>query len=182
GADEEEAGVVRVGVPVVLAVEVASESRRDDYGKKREAYARRGVEVYVVVDRRRRCMVVYGRPDVVTGRYVEEKTYQEGEEVELEALGGCRLPVSEVLAGVFAEDLQRAELERLLAEQAAREAAEARAEAERQAKLEAEARAEAERQAKLEAEARAEAERRAKEALLEELTRLRAQLGLPPEA
>ncbi|MDW8218000.1 MAG: hypothetical protein RML57_10440, partial [Acidobacteriota bacterium] len=67
--------------------------------------------------------------------------------------------------------------------------AEARAEAERQAKLEAEARAEAERQAKLEAEARAEAERaareaerQAKEALLEELTRLRAQLGSPPEA
>ncbi|MDW8217147.1 MAG: Uma2 family endonuclease [Acidobacteriota bacterium] len=93
GADEEEAGVVRVGVPVVLAVEVASENWRDDHGKKREAYARRGVAVYVVVDRRRRCMVVYGRPDVVTGRYLEEKTYREGEVVVLEALGGCGLPV-----------------------------------------------------------------------------------------
>ncbi|MCS7080549.1 MAG: Uma2 family endonuclease [Chloracidobacterium sp.] len=195
GADEEEAGVLRVGVSVVLVVEVASENWRDDYGKKREAYARRGVEVYVVVDRRRRCIVGYGQPDVATGRYLEERTYIEGEVVELEALGGCRLPVSEVLAGVFAEDLQRAELERLLAEQAAKEAAEARlkeaearAEAERQAKFEAEARAEAERQAKLEAEARAQeaearaaAERQAKETLLEELARLRAQLGLPPE-
>ncbi|MDW8217948.1 MAG: Uma2 family endonuclease [Acidobacteriota bacterium] len=86
---EEEAGVVRLGVPVVLVVEVASENRRDDDGEKREAYARRGVAVYVVVDWRRRCMVVYGRPDAATGRYVEEKTYREGE-VRRWAVVGCR--------------------------------------------------------------------------------------------
>ncbi|MCS7081181.1 MAG: Uma2 family endonuclease, partial [Chloracidobacterium sp.] len=103
--EEEEAGVVRLGVPVVLVVEVASENWRDDYGKKREEYARRGVPVYVVVDWRRRCVVVCREPEEATGRYQQEVTYREGEEVVLEALGGCVLAVSEVLGGAFGEDL-----------------------------------------------------------------------------
>ncbi|MCS7081134.1 MAG: hypothetical protein NZ585_13935 [Chloracidobacterium sp.] len=93
---------------------------------------------------------------------MKEKTYPEGEVVELEALGGCWLPVREVLAGVFAEDLRREELERLLAEQAAKLALEARLK-------EAEARVESERAVR-------EAERRAKEAALQELERLKARL------
>ncbi|MCS7079291.1 MAG: hypothetical protein NZ585_04470 [Chloracidobacterium sp.] len=43
-------------------------------------------------------------------------------------------------------------------------------------------RVEAERRAQLTVEAQTEAERRAKEALMAQLARLRAQLGLPPEA
>ncbi len=189
GLDEEEAGLVRLGVPVALVAEVASENWRDDYGKKREAYARRGVAEYVVADRRRRWLVVNREPDAEAGRYREETTYREGEIAVVKALGGCELPVREVLAGAFAEDLRREDVERLMAEQEAKQAAEARAkkaearadaerlarEAERQAKLEAEARAK-------EAEARAEAERQAKAALQEELARLRAQLERPRDA
>ncbi|MDW8216058.1 MAG: Uma2 family endonuclease, partial [Acidobacteriota bacterium] len=51
---------------------------RDDYGKKRAAYARRGVPVYVVVDWRRRCLVVCREPEEAAGRYIEERTYQGG--------------------------------------------------------------------------------------------------------
>ncbi|MDW8217141.1 MAG: Uma2 family endonuclease, partial [Acidobacteriota bacterium] len=163
-------------------VEVASENWQDDYGKKRAEYARRGVPVYVVVDWRRRCLVVCREPEEATGRYQQEVTYREGEAVVLGELDGCVLAVSEVLGGAFGEDLLQEDIERLLAERAAREAAEARAK-EAEARAEAERAAkEAERRAKLEAEARAEAERAAKEALLAELARLRAQLGSPPEA
>ncbi|MFQ3591034.1 MAG: Uma2 family endonuclease [Chloracidobacterium sp.] len=146
----------------VVAVEVVSTNRRDDYVVKLEEYARRGLGEYVIVDVGKEQVVVHRRPVVEDGKYGEVRVYRRGEAFGLEGLGGATFEVEPLLGGGTASKLVRAEVERLWAEEAARLEAESRAEAERRAKLEAEARAEAERQAKLEAEARAEAEGQAK--------------------
>ncbi|MFQ3589105.1 MAG: Uma2 family endonuclease [Chloracidobacterium sp.] len=156
-------GVVRLALAAaVLVVEVTSTNWRDDYEAKRTEYGRRGIGEYVIVDTRQDRVVVCRRPVVGEGRYAEVLTYGSGEVMSLEALGGVAIAVDGVLGGETADEVARAEVERLAAERSARLDAEARAAAEHQAKLDAETRAEAERQAKLDAEARAAAERQAK--------------------
>ncbi|QUW02796.1 Uma2 family endonuclease [Chloracidobacterium validum] len=163
-------GVVRLALAAaVLVVEVTSTNWRDDYEAKRTEYGRRGIGEYVIVDTRQDRVVVCRRPVVGEGRYAEVLTYGSGEVMSLEALGGVAIAVDGVLGGETADEVARAEVERLAAERSARLDAEARAAAEHQAKLDAETRAAAERQAKLDAEARiqaaearAETERQAK--------------------
>ncbi|QUW01944.1 Uma2 family endonuclease [Chloracidobacterium validum] len=203
GSDERRSGVVWLEEEtVVVAVEVVSANRRDDYVVKLEEYARRGIGEYVIVDVKQGQVVVHRHPVVADGVYGEVRVYRRGEAFVLEGLGGAAFEVGPLLDGKTAGELAREDVERLRAEAAARRNAEVRAEAERQAKLDAEARAEAERRAKLDAEARAEAERQAKEAerqarleaearaeaerqaraqLEAELARLRAQVQASPD-
>jgi Uma2 family endonuclease len=197
--------VLRLNDDVLLAIEVASKNWRQDYGVKRQEYARRGIGEYVIVDEKRKQVIVNRDPDVEQGRYREEKVYVPGTVFELAALGGYPLETSVVLTPVWTSEVIRQEIARLEAEQQARleaeaqvkeaearakeaeaqvKEAEAQAAAEQQARLEAEARAKeaeaqaaAEQQARLEAEARAAAEQQARAALLDELARLRTRLG-----
>ncbi|MFQ3581772.1 MAG: Uma2 family endonuclease [Chloracidobacterium sp.] len=157
-SDERRSGVVWLELKtVVVAVEVVSTNRRDDYVVKLEEYARRGIGEYVIVDVKQGQIVVHRHPVVADGVYGEVRVYRRGEAFVLEGLGGAAFEVGPLLDGKTAGELAREEVERLRAEAAARRTAEALAEAERQAK-------EAERQARLDAETRAEAERQAKEA------------------
>ncbi|QUV99366.1 Uma2 family endonuclease [Chloracidobacterium sp. MS 40/45] len=171
--------VLRLNDDVLLAIEVASKNWRQDYGVKRQEYARRGIGEYVIVDEKRKQVIVNRDPDVEQGRYREEKVYVPGTVFELAALGGYPLETSVVLTPVWTSEVIRQEIARLEAEQQARLEAEAQAAAEQQARLEAEARAkeaearakeaeaqvkEAEAQAAAEQQARLEAEARAKEA------------------
>ncbi len=176
--------VLRLNDDVLLAIEVASKNWRQDYGVKRQEYARRGIGEYVIVDEKRKQVIVNRDPDAEQGKYREEKVYVPGTVFELAALEGYPLETSVVLTPIWTGEVIRQELARLEAEQQARLEAEARAkEAEAQAKK-AEAQAAAEQQARLEAEARAKeaearaaAEQQARAALLDELAQLRARLG-----
>ncbi len=171
--------VLRLNDDVLLAIEVASKNWRQDYGVKRREYARRGIGEYVIVDEKRKQVIVNRDPDVEQGKYREEKVYVPGTVFELAALEGYPLETSVVLTPIWTGEVIRQEIARLEAEQQARLEAEARAKeaeaqaaAEQQARLEAEARAketevrakEAEAQATAEQQARLEAETRAKEA------------------
>jgi Uma2 family endonuclease len=183
--------VLRLNDDVLLAIEVASKNWRQDYGVKRQEYARRGIGEYVIVDEKRKQVIVNRDPDVEQGRYREEKVYVPGTVFELAALEGYPLETAVVLTPIWTSEVIRQEIARLEAEQQARleaeaqvKEAEAQAAAEQQARLEAEARAKeaeaqaaAEQQARLEAEARAAAEQQARAALLDELARLRTRLG-----
>ncbi len=197
--------VLRLNDDVLLAIEVASRNWRQDYGVKRQEYARRGIGEYVIVDEKRERVIINRDPDAEQGKYREEKVHVPGTVFELAALGGYPLETSVVLTPIWTGEVIRQEIARLEAEQQARLEAEARAkEAEAQAKeaeaqaaaeqqtrleaeiraKEAEAQAAAGQQARLEAEARAKeaearaaAEQQAKAALLDELARLRARLG-----
>jgi Uma2 family endonuclease len=157
--------VLRLNDDVLLAIEVASRNWRQDYGVKRQEYARRGIGEYVIVDEKRKQVIVNRDPDAEQGRYREEKVYVPGTVFELAALGGYPLETAVVLTPVWTSEVLRQEIARLEAEQQARLEAEAQAAAEQQARLEAEARVkEAEAQATAEQQARLEAEARAKEA------------------
>ncbi len=190
--------VLRLPDDVLLAIEVASKNWRQDYGVKRQEYARRGIGEYVIVDEKRKQVIVNRDPDVEQGKYREEKVYVPGTVFELAALEGYPLETAVVLTPIWTSEVIRQEIARLEAEQQARLEAEAQAAAEQQARLEAEARAKeaeaqvkeaeaqsaAEQQARLEAEARAKeaearatAEQQSRAALLDELARLRARLG-----
>ncbi len=149
--------VLRLNDDVLLAIEIASKNWRQDYGVKRQEYARRGIGEYVIVDEKRKQVIVNRDPDVEQGKYREEKVYVPGTVFELAALEGYPLETSVVLTPIWTGEVIRQEIARLEAEQQARLEAEARAK-------EAEAQAAAEQQARLEAEAQAkDAEARAKE-------------------
>lgn len=154
--------ILRLDDDVLLAIEIASKNWRDDYGVKRQEYARRGIGEYVIVDEKRKQVIVNRDPDAAQGRYREEQTYVPGTVFELAALGGYPLETSVILTPTLTEDVIREEMARLDAEHQARLAAEAAAVAEQQARLEAEAKATAERQARLAAEAAAMAEQQAR--------------------
>ncbi len=156
--------VLRLNDDVLLAIEVASKNWRQDYGVKRQEYARRGVGEYVIVDEKRKQVIVNRDPDVEQGKYREEKVYVPGTVFELAALEGYPLETSVVLTPIWTGEVIRQEIARLEAAQQARLEAEARAKETEVRAKEAEAQATAEQQARLEAETRAkEAEARAKE-------------------
>ncbi len=165
--------VLRLNDDVLLAIEVASKNWRQDYGVKRQEYARRGIGEYVIVDEKRKQVIVNRDPDAEQGKYREEKVYVPGTVFELAALEGYPLETSVVLTPIWTGEVIRQEIARLEAEQQARLEAEARAK-------EAEAQAAAEQQARLEAEARTkEAEEQAK--IAEEQTAEEQQARLAAE-
>ncbi|WTW97942.1 Uma2 family endonuclease [Streptomycetaceae bacterium NBC_01309] len=71
---------------VLLAAEVTSPSTRWlDFGGKLATYAAAGVEVYLVVDRKDRKIVVHHGPDPAERKYKHVRRYSYGDEVELPA-------------------------------------------------------------------------------------------------
>ncbi|MFG2298868.1 Uma2 family endonuclease [Streptomyces sp. NPDC048603] len=82
-----------------MVLEVTSSNWADDVSVKVECYARAGVPVYVVADRRHDEVLVYTEPRIGSGTYHRRKTYKRGESVPLpDSIGvSIALPADQLL-------------------------------------------------------------------------------------
>lgn len=83
----------------LLVVEVSASSLQQDRLSKSRIYAGAGVPDYWIVNLRDACVEVFRVPDVAQRIYAERRTLHRGEQLELVALPGTRVAVSDLLPG-----------------------------------------------------------------------------------
>ena len=82
---------------ILLVIEVADASLEDDREVKRPLYAENGIAEYWIVNLVDRCLEVHRqpRPD---GSYADVQTLRTGETIEIAALPGVRIEVTELVS------------------------------------------------------------------------------------
>lgn len=82
---------------ILLLVEVADSSLREDLRDKRDVYARSGIQEYWVIDLNQQLVHVHTSPDAATGRYRQVITVGRGRELAPLFAPGVVIRVDEVL-------------------------------------------------------------------------------------
>ena len=80
---------------ILLVIEVAEASLRQDRGRKAGIYARSGISEYWIVDLVHRCIEVMTAPNAAAQRYARMRTYELGHKIPL--LQAKRVAVSDIL-------------------------------------------------------------------------------------
>lgn len=81
----------------LLVVEISDSSLPQDRLTKSRIYARAGIPEYWIVNLRDRCVEVHSQPDAQRRVFTAVRTVRPGDSIELVALAGARVAVSELL-------------------------------------------------------------------------------------